>query len=365
MSESVASLDNDISVESFIEDLTHFCQIIRSIGKENSDYLVKPVMLTMSTMEALEKTWLEIETLTEKHDDDETAVTETYLSKDGKRFRELADLILPDFHRALLNWHVGTFFQPLYDNFSDEYKVYWEAFLRNCSIDWQTTFMQQLEKEYFLSAYTYSHRIKGDKVNSTRISYGAASPPPEYLVKAAEDVLKAEKVELPEPFNNLQGKFKFYGLGWDYATSHLKTYHHGESIDLPEELKKSAASGRKLVTNDYDPHCLVAFTYNGSEMLEQKLYLYATEMEHIKEPLPTGTLNAACVLTAGALNRGTFWQLDVTHTRGPQFDSPEWVPRFGEKASEIYKKYYNTSMRLDTLGYAGPDDLTMYFPFEP
>eukprot|EP01060_Flectonema_neradi_P005519 TRINITY_DN13687_c1_g1_i1.p1 TRINITY_DN13687_c1_g1~~TRINITY_DN13687_c1_g1_i1.p1 ORF type:complete len:367 (+),score=40.55 TRINITY_DN13687_c1_g1_i1:65-1165(+) len=363
-SESTASLDNDVSVESFLEDLMHFCQIVKSIGEENEANLTSPVKLTMNSAAEVEKVWTELSSLAKSHEDDATVVTEAFLTGNGKKFRCLADLILPDFHRSLLNWHVSNFY-PFMDKFSPEYKVYWEAFLKNCSLDWQTTFMQQLEKEYFLSAYTYSHRIKGDKINSSRISFGASSPPPSYLVKAAADVLESEKITLPEPYADLDGKFKFYGLGWDFATNHLKLYHHGESSDLPDELKAKAASARSLVTDDYEPHCLVAFTYKGNELVEQKLYLYVTEMAHIKDPLPTGTLNAACVLTAGQLDRGTFWQLDVTHTRAPKFDCPEWTPRFGERALEVYNKYYNRSMRLDTLGYAAPDDLTMYFPFEP
>eukprot|EP00659_Diplonema_papillatum_P002094 gene2094-3203_t len=364
---SDGSFDNDTTLGSFVEDLTYFCTVLESLSKvAGGSYLRGPFSACKNSAEDVQRHLARLAELAEEHKD-----TQEVMTRDSTG--ELVDLcgaVVPDFHTALLNWHCGEFY-PFHEKFSVQYAAYVRAFLANIAEDFRNTFTLQHERDYFLSAYTYSHRVKGAAVNHGRLSFGVAYTSTPALTQAAQAVLTEQNITLPPEVSDLNGTFKFYGLGWDYDASpaHVKFYVHGESKDLPKKYKEQKAEANGFITGEFEDHVLIAFTLacGTGEVLEEKLYLYPSSPKQVKKEkheVPSGVLNAACVVANGR-RRGTFWQYDVTHTPHPECDCPLWRERFNEVGKAIYDKYHAQGMRLDTLAFAGSDDFTAYFPFEP
>eukprot|EP01064_Diplonema_japonicum_P008653 TRINITY_DN1608_c0_g1_i2.p1 TRINITY_DN1608_c0_g1~~TRINITY_DN1608_c0_g1_i2.p1 ORF type:complete len:391 (+),score=77.98 TRINITY_DN1608_c0_g1_i2:59-1174(+) len=371
MSDSEGSFDNDTSVGSFVEDLTHFCGVLQKLVTGEPKTLEGPWGKCGMTADGIDAMMNRLKDEAAAWEEDDGA---TGMTKDRTNLIEVSNEVLPAFHIALLNWHCLVFY-PFHERFTSEYNEYYKEFLSNISSDFLNTFLLQEEREYFLSPYSFSHRVKSTAQNSGRVSYGVAYEATPALIQKAKTVLKKHSIELPEAFSDMtnEGKFPFYGLGWDFGVAgeaHVKIYLHGEAADLPEShrLKRKQAE-EAAITGEFSPHVLMAFTYTATgRMLEEKLYLYPESPKQVKDSsaIPSGTLNVAYVVSAGDLNRGEFWQLDVTHSPAPVCDPvPEWRERFNSLGQDIYDKYYTAGMRLDTLGYGGPDNFTVYFPFEP
>eukprot|EP01059_Diplonema_ambulator_P010974 TRINITY_DN20971_c0_g1_i1.p1 TRINITY_DN20971_c0_g1~~TRINITY_DN20971_c0_g1_i1.p1 ORF type:complete len:369 (+),score=119.88 TRINITY_DN20971_c0_g1_i1:53-1159(+) len=368
MSDSEGSFDNDTTVGSFLEDMIHFCGVLQKVLAGCPAAVEGPWgpcgMSIAEANEAMEK----LKELEEKYGDEEKE-----MERDGE-VAGWAEKVLPAFHVGLLNWHCLEFY-PLHEKFTPEYNEYLKEFLKNIPKDYLETFLLQGEREYFLSAYSFSHRVKGVDQNSARVSYGVAYQTTPALTEKALAVFKAHNITLPDAFSDISptGKFQFYGLGWDFGVSgdaHVKIYLHGEAADLPVDYQKKRAEAQETaITGEFSPHVLIAFTYTDKgAYLEDKLYLYPDSPSQVKDPtaIPSGTLNVAYVITSGELNRGEFWQLDVTHSPSPACEPiPEWRERLNAQGQAIYDKYHENGMRLDTLGYGSNDNFTLYFPFEP
>eukprot|EP00755_Sulcionema_specki_P019158 Sspe_Gene.68724::Locus_40518_Transcript_1_1_Confidence_1.000_Length_1271::g.68724::m.68724 len=361
-SESLGDFDDDRSVSSYIEDTQHFLRVATALAEE-ADIIDSPWNANTSSTR-LNELGKKLVELAKKHDK-----TERDLTLEDHDVIEVADEVLPVFHTLLLNWHCKHFF-PFQNHFTEAYRKYVSVFLKDSAADHRRNFMLQGERDYYLSAYTFSHRVKGEKVNSARMSYGAASEASPELVQAALEVFKECKVVLPSPFDNVTGDFKFYGLGWDYCgdATYMKIYLHGPYENLPASLKGEMLPMLKEgFEGEVMEHSLVSFTYlvgeDGARKVEDKLYLYPQDSSLVKN-VPSGVLNSAIVLSTGEMKRGLFWQYDVTHTAPPKCDT-EWRDRFNDAGKRIYDMYYEKHMRLDTLGYENKDSFTIYFPFEP
>ena len=194
--------------------------------------------------------------------------------------------------------------------------------------------------EHF-SYYTFSHRVKNGRVNSSRLAYGSVANP-EGAWQAAIPVLEKRDISLPR---SLTESNKFYGLGWDIEESQFKVYFR--TLDWT----KLDADFFDLVEN-YDPEthrgeALLSLTFENRDVSERKIYLYPKD-----EYIPTGALGYARMVTD---KRGEVAQTDIDPQRTDLYE-------LGDIGKQILEKYEEVGEDLDTVAYKSEDDFTLYFP---
>lgn len=191
------------------------------------------------------------------------------------------------------------------------------------------------------SYFTYSHRVKGDQVNSSRLAYGSVVNPQEAW-PPAKPVLAERGVTLPPGWE----QNKFYGLGWDYSKEQFKVYFR--TLDwrkVPEDLQ-SLIEGYSF--EDYRGESLISLTFEGSEPVERKVYLYPKEL-----PGEDGIVGKAIMVTDV---RGEVEQDDVRK----EGDIPFELNATGKRILELYEE--EIEERLDTIAFKNSEDFTLYFP---
>ena len=243
---------------------------------------------------------------------------------------------LASYHRDLFNWHSRTFYP-----FRRRLKAIEKVYLETC-FGLAAAFEETSEGGYeHFSYYTYSHRVKGDQANSSRMAYGSVLRPKEALA-AARPVLAMRGLTLPD---GLEEGNEFYGLGWDLEEELFKVYFR--TLDW----RRLPASLSDLVVdynwNDHRPEALLSFTYRQKELFERKVYLYPSEA-----PSQDGVRGQARMITDG---RGEVVQDDLAQSGVIPYD-------LNETGQAILEKYRSIGESLDTIAYNDSQDFTMYFP---
>lgn len=249
---------------------------------------------------------------------------------------DIMESTLRAYHRTLFQWHCRNFF-----NFRRHLSPIDKVYLESCfalAREWN----EVSDGGYaHFSYYTYSHRVKGDSVNSSRIAYGSVSHPDQAL-EAALPVISHRGVRLPEGLaeNNL-----FYGLGWDVEEGLFKAYFR--TLDwrqLPAELADLVLDYN---WNEHLPEALLSLTYAGNELFERKVYLYPKHSSQTP-----GIRGQARMITD---SRGEVLQDDLSPNGAIPYE-------LNETGRQILKKYQEIGEPLDTIAYTTPDDFTLYFP---
>lgn len=245
------------------------------------------------------------------------------------------------FHRFFFTWHCRNYF-----NFRQAMSDTEWAYIETCfdlaaeeeNHDWG-------EGPHY-SYYTYSHRVRGESVNSSRLAYGSVARP-EALLRLVEQILEQRKIEL-DPYFFEDDNSTFYLLGWDFEAEHFKVYFRIENLSkLPQkDLKKLL---KKCQEERYDEG-LVSFTYvpegdEGSKLHESKVYVYLKSKN-----LPPGAYAEAHMITD---QRGVVPQYDV---------SEDWRDRLNSTGQHLLDRYEALRQRLDTIAYKDKDNFTIYFP---
>lgn len=243
---------------------------------------------------------------------------------------------LVTYHRTLFQWHCRNFFNFRRKLHRKE-KNYLEACFRLPS-----DFKEVSEGGYqHFSYYTYSHRVKGTSVNSSRIAYGSVAHPEEAF-EPAKVVLEHRAIELP---SSLTLNTRFYGLGWDLEQEQFKVYFRAlEWTQLHPDFRDLAGDH---APQEHRPEALLSVTYRGNELEERKLYLYPTEKH-----LPNGVQGFARMMTD---RRGEVAQEDLDPQSLAHHD-------FNQAGKEIIEKYEEIGEPLDTVAYQSKDNFTLYFP---
>lgn len=232
------------------------------------------------------------------------------------------------YHRFLFEWHCRHFFR-----FRRSLSTAEKAYLETC-FGLASGFEEVSETGYDgFSYYSYSHRVEGEQVNSSRLAFGSVLHPEE-AGDAALPVLRERGLEMPRLPHS-----RFYGLGWDVLEQQFKIYLRVvEMANLPPTLSPL------LEPYDLSAHRsegLVSFTYTAGTLSETKVYLY-----------PLDVAGEARMVTD---RRGLVRQLDV--------DSPtEWSERINATGRRILQKYRERNETLDTIAFQDPDHFTLYFP---
>lgn len=237
---------------------------------------------------------------------------------------------LVNYHRFLFQWHSRHFFR-----FRAHLSKIEMAYLEGC-FALANSFHEVSETGYEdFSYYSYSHRVAGAAVNSSRLAYGSVEHPEEAW-EAARPVLAERGLILPDYFHE---QARFYGLGWDVLEEQFKVYFRVTRLgELPVELRP-LVEGYDLA--EHLPEGLASYTYQGGELKERKVYLY-----------PKQDSQGALMLTD---KRGAVLQSDVS---APGL----WSERLSEVGQRILKLYAERGEDLDTIAFVDRDHYTMYFP---
>jgi hypothetical protein len=237
-----------------------------------------------------------------------------------------------NYHRFLFEWHCRNFFR-----FRRHLTAAEKDYLEVC-FALPDSFEEVSESGYTgFSYYTYSHRVEGEQVNSSRLAYGSVAHP-EPAWEAARPVLRERGLEPPRFPDSC-----FYGLGWDIQEQQFKLYFRVRRMQsLPTQVLSLAAS---FDLHQHREEGLVSLTYTGGELSETKVYLYPRQLQ-------PDLKGEALMLTD---RRGAVSQLDV--------QTPEhWKARLNAAGQRILEKYRERNEALDTIAYQDPDHYTLYFP---
>ena len=239
-------------------------------------------------------------------------------------------------HRFLFKWHSRHFynFQRV---FLPSEKAYMEEYFSGVAAD-------DASPAGRYSYCTYSHRVKGKRVNSSRAGFGSLVAP-ERLQGPALKVLEERGVSVDAEL--VEAEYSaFYGLAWDCRKEHFKIYFRVQHEHLQTECFRSL-----LQQVETRGDGLVSYTWQKGQLAETKVYVYP-------EPdpsLPGGTLRQAHMVTS---ERGVVPQFDV--------GAPEdWLERINPIGKRIVKMYEDLGFQLDTIAYEDPENYTLYFPNSP
>jgi hypothetical protein len=244
-----------------------------------------------------------------------------------------------NYHRFLFQWHCRNFFR-----FRRHLSAAEKDYLETC-FALARGFEEVSESGYsHFSYYSYSHRVDGEQVNSSRLAYGSVCHP-EPAWQAARPVL-AERGLTPPSFFVTHPASKFYGLGWDILERQFKIYFRVTQLgQLPAEVA-GLIGDRRL--QDHREEGLVSYTYVDNQLSETKVYLYP----RVSAELPEGVRGEAHMVTD---RRGAVPQYDVASV------SP-WIDKLNPAGQRIVRLYQELDEPLDTIAYSDPDHYTLYFP---
>lgn len=246
---------------------------------------------------------------------------------------------LLNYHRYLFQWHCRKFFR-----FRRHLSEAEKAYLETC-FALATSFREVSDSGYeHFSYYSYSHRVQGEQVNSSRMAYGSVASP-EPALQAALPVLRERSLEL-DPYFLESSHSKFYGLGWDIQEDQFKVYFRVRPVqELPENLGHLLEG---YLLDDHREEGLVSFTYTRNRLSESKIYLYPKSSLN----LPAGAQGQASMLSD---QRGLVKQYDLSQP-------DQWAERLNSPGQRILQLYRELDEELDTIQYQDEENYTLYFP---
>ena len=237
------------------------------------------------------------------------------------------------YHQQLFEWHCETFF-PFDERLTWAELDYFEA-----CFSLAEGYVEPTRTGYAqLSYYSYSHRIDGGQVDSSRVAMGTLAHPDEAWA-AAQPVLHERGIDgsAARP----QGAL-FYGLGWSVLARDFKVYFWVPDVHaLPERLAVLA----RPHALDVRAEGLISFTYQDGRVSEEKVYLYPNTR--------TALGHRTMMVTTG---RGVVGQHDVEE------NEDAWLARLSERGRDIVEKYEDVGESLDTIAFQDAEHCTLYFP---
>ena len=250
-------------------------------------------------------------------------------------------------HYDLFQWHCDTFY-PIRDEISD---AEWH-YLETC-FQLPNSLMEVPESGYDeYSYYTYSHRVRGEDVNSSRFAYGTLLHV-ESALEAAKAVIDEKDIQVDPYFLESPSSF-FYGLGWDLMAGHFKVYFREQDLSALPQAQLQTLIDESLPT--YQSEGLVSFTYSKGEegytLHEEKVYIYPNRDKKEDGEIFPGTKGRVLMSTS---KRGILTQYDVSQPK-------QWRERLNQTGKDILQKYHKKGYTLDTIVMKDADNFTLYFP---
>lgn len=245
------------------------------------------------------------------------------------------------YHHDLFRWHCKNFYK-----FDLEMSHYELDYLYACFSMAEDSFNVSGFNDKFHSSYTYSHRIEGKRVNSSRIAYGSFTKP-NFLEPYILPILKSKGIPIPTDLVSRTGVF-WGGLGWDLMEDKFKIYLRLDKvIFLPEVYLLRLGNIPEKETSDKG---IFSIVYHHNFLVEEKLYVYPSNKDSMS--LDSDVSYTTLMYSS---TRGLVKQHDVSA-------GWKWSSRLGLEARRICRKYAIIGEQLDTVNYVSPTHCTLYFP---
>lgn len=246
-----------------------------------------------------------------------------------------------EYHNNFFKWHCKNFYQ-----FDTEMSHCELDYLYACFDMAEDTFDVSGFSDKLHSAYTYSHRIEGERVNSSRLAYGSFTRP-QSLEPYILPILKFRGIPTPTDLVSRDGIF-WGGLGWDLMEEKFKIYIRlDQVIFLPRVCLLSFG---KISETNLTNKGIFSMVYHHNCLVEKKLYVYPSDGYNESSQ---SDVNHTTLMYSST--RGLVKQHDITA-------GWKWSSRLGLEAKRICRKYALIGEQLDTVNYVDPRHCTLYFP---
>jgi hypothetical protein len=269
---------------------------------------------------------------------------------DAKSANKLLDDVhqgAPGSHVVLYNWHARTFF-PYHKHLSSAERRYVRACL---DINHEPRYRH-------FSQFTYSHRVKGGRINSSRIAFGSLRSFDK--LRPLFDVVLRRRGIRSVPYLDhdfAAGPYGPFGLGWDLEDDLFKVYFAlHDCLDLQKDGLLGLYNRFKM---PLDKDLLASHTYCGNKLVEKKIYLYPTQgsgLDLLPPTLPFADLVKRVALMVSDA-RGLEMQLDLLPRQYSEVSM--YVSPAARRCIEAYRTVGGS---IDTITWASTDDVTLYFP---
>lgn len=214
----------------------------------------------------------------------------------------------------------------------------------------------QVSPSVELSTITYSQRIQGAKVNSSRIGCGSLLPK-DTSQKMAREICKTRGIKLAE----LKDQGSPLGLAWDFEEDLFKVYFFESNLkQQPDPSLKTLLS--QVANYELQTFGIRSYSFKGGKIVERKIYAPLKAVDKMEQIAKDKSLLAM-------KNKIQHINLMVTDHRGvvPQYDV-----KFGEALDNnvfnaqgqkiIAELDRKLALKMDTLSYNNKDEFTFYYP---
>lgn len=240
-----------------------------------------------------------------------------------------------------------AFFRREFFNFDTHFSAKERLFAEECmkrnNLEWARVF----NDDFSYSLFSFSHRVSGASLNSSRVSFGAEEPEPLHALMA--EVLKewgtsAKAVPLFE---------QTFGLGWDIIEGIRKTYIWLDDVyNVPDE--ELARMIEPVIARDVYPQCLASVSIENGQISEKKVYVALrdrTPPEVQDWPFLDAVSHTNFMVTS---ERGVVPQVDLK--------APLDVSHFNPIAAQLVECYASIDIQIDTVAYQDRDNYVLYVP---
>jgi hypothetical protein len=250
----------------------------------------------------------------------------------------------PHFEAAsIYDWYRSAFF-----DFNKHLSTKERAFIARCMELNTESWARPINDNFEYSLFSFSHRIQGSRVNSSRVFFAVNSQsaaPTSMMADIAKD-RGLDPASIPE-FEHA------VGLGWDVEAGHFKIYLLHEDLAQVRDPDVRRLIAKVGDEPKYDIG-LASVTTKGGAIIEKKAYVA------LKDPQPHWVKDYPFSADIDHTN------LMITDRRGvvPQVDlAGKLDTHLNEMASRVVDRYRrNFKIEVDTITYNGKDDYTIYFP---
>ncbi|MEE8410215.1 MAG: hypothetical protein V3T05_11460, partial [Myxococcota bacterium] len=220
-----------------------------------------------------------------------------------------------------------------------------DACMRLSPITWSHV----INDEFAYSLFSFSHRVRGSRVNSSRAFFATVDGQASVMGDIA-DLVKARGIR-PASVPNFD---KTVAIGWDFEVDQFKTYQLLRSLRDIEDPEVKALVALAGDAPKYDIN-LVSTTFVEGKPVEKKVYVALKGNDHPAlegHPFASEVRHTNLMITT---RRGVVPQLDLKQPLDPKN-----LNEYGRTLAAAYRRYFK--MHVDTVNYTSPDDFTLYFP---
>ncbi len=249
------------------------------------------------------------------------------------------------------DWYKDTYFN--FDKHLNSKEREYVATCQSLIPDWKYKVNQNVSLSYL----TYSHRVKGLKVNSSRLACGIISN--KELQNQMLKIIKQRDIKLPQGISSEY----LVGLGWDFESDFFKYYYYFPSIQsLNQRQRDFIKKQSKQSFNNIHSMAIYSKTYKGNKEHEEKIYLYLKNKDYSKSiSYPKKDIkNITAMITD---KRGVVPQYDFI--KDERDSNNHFNKLFNIKGQSIVRENeeYMRHARHGsyTVNYKNPNDFTLYF----